>query len=207
MMTQILVGLVALMVLVLLVPFHARARGWLHGGSAAGAVDIRWGAGLLALRLSSEDGLTARLLGVPLPPIRFRSGRPRSRSRDRRARGRKAGKTPQDGKRPGAAALLRHRGDLLHMALQLARPLRLRLRLAGIVGTGDPAEVALLAGIGRAAGGRPGVTLDLEWDWVEEVLELEGELSARIWVAHLLGVAAALWLRPENRVALRAVRG
>jgi hypothetical protein len=93
------------------------------------------------------------------------------------------------------------------MAVRLARPLRLQVRIAGTVGTGDPADMVLLAAIARAAGDLPSVELDLEWDWVDEALELDGELSARIWVGHLLCAAVALFLRRENRAALRAVRG
>lgn len=213
MILQLLLGLLAvlaaLLALVVLVPFHAQAQGAIHGGSADGAIEIRWGAGLFALRLSSADGLAARLLGIPLPRFGARQGRPRSRSRrqDRRQRERGMREASRARKGPRAGALLRHGGDLLRMAVRLARPLRLRVRIAGTVGTGDPADVALLAAIARAAGDLPGVELDLGWDWVDEALELDGELSARIWVAHLLCAAAALFLRRENRAALRAVRG
>jgi hypothetical protein len=213
MIAQLLLGLLAavgaLLALVVLVPFHARAGGAVHGESAAGAAEVRWGPGLLALRLSSADGLTARLLGIPLPRLWSRRGVRRSPGRRRggpeRERGRR--EAPRARKRPGAGAVLRHRGALLRMAVRLARPLRLRVRIAGTVGTGDPADVALLAAIARAARDLPGVELDLEWDWVDEALELDGELSARIWVAHLLCAAAALLLRRENRAALRAMRG
>jgi hypothetical protein len=184
---QLLLGLLAalavLLALVVLVPFHARARGALHGESAAGAAEVRWGPGLLALRLSSADGLTVRLLGIPLPRFGSRPGRRRWRGRRRGRRERERGmrEASRARKRPRAAALLRHRGALLRMAVRLARPLRLRVRIAGTVGTGDPADVALLAAIARAARDLPGLELDLEWDWVDEALELDGELSARIW--------------------------
>lgn len=203
--------LAALLALLLLVPFYARARGSIHGGSAEGAVEAAWGPGLVALRLSSGDGLRVRLLGIPLPRLRLGQERSRSRRqrRERKAARRKErpGEKQQEWRQPRAGALLRHRAAFLRMALELARPLRLRLRIAGTVGTGDPADVALLAALARAAGELPGVALDVTWDWVDEVVELDGELSARIWIIHLLGAAAALWLRRENRAALRAVRG
>jgi hypothetical protein len=213
MILQLLLGLLAvlaaLLALVVLVPFHAQAQGAIHGWSADGAIEIRWGAGLLALRLSSADRLAAHLLGIPLPRFWARRGRPRSRSRrqDRRERERGMRVASRARKGPRADALLRHRGDLLRMAVRLARPLRLQVRIAGTVGTGDPADMVLLAAIARAAGDLPSVELDLEWDWVDEALELDGELSARIWVGHLLCAAVALFLRRENRAALRAVRG
>jgi hypothetical protein len=92
------------------------------------------------------------------------------------------------------------------MLLRLGRTLRLRLRVSGFVGTGDPADTALLFAQLRALRALPGVKLDLEPDWLEEELELDAEGSARISVGHLLVVAAALLWARENRLALRAMR-
>lgn len=215
MIAQVLIGLVAavaaLVALVVLVPFHLRAEGALRDGSAAAAAEVGWGPGLLGLRLDSASGLTVRLLGLPLPrlrplrPGRQRPGRRRAR-REKKERERRR-RPARGGGRGRLDRLLRHRGELLRMALRLARPLRLRGKIRGRVGTGDPADVALLAALARAAGGAPGVELDLAWDWLDEVLDLDGELSARLWIVHLLGVALPLLVRRESRAALSAVRG
>lgn len=216
MIAQVLIGLVAavaaLVALVVLVPFHLRAEGALRDGSAAGAAEVWWGPGLLGLRLDGVSGVTVRLLGIPLPrlgplrPGRRRPGRRRRARREKKERERR--RPPARGRGRGRLGrLLRHRGELLRMALRLAGPLRLRARVRGRVGTGDPADVALLAALVRAAGGAPGVELDLTWDWIDEVLDLDGELSARLWIVHLLGVALVLLVRRESRAALWAVRG
>jgi hypothetical protein len=91
------------------------------------------------------------------------------------------------------------------MALRSARALHLRLRVEGVVGTGDPADTALVSGLARLLEEIPGVEMAVDWEWLEEELELRLEGSARIWIAQMLGIAAMLMLARENRMALRAV--
>jgi hypothetical protein len=76
----------------------------------------------------------------------------------------------------------------------------------GVVGTGDPADTALLFGAVRALQELPGVELDLRPDWLDEELEIDARASVRIWIADLLVVVVALLLVRENRAALREVR-
>jgi hypothetical protein len=88
------------------------------------------------------------------------------------------------------------------MAARLVRALHLRVRAGGRVGTGDPADTAALGAVAAALGALPGVELAVELDWVEEALELEVELAARIWIAELLAVAALILLERGHRRAL-----
>jgi hypothetical protein len=92
------------------------------------------------------------------------------------------------------------------MLARLALALRLRLRVSGIVGTGDPADTAFLFAILRAVRELPGVQLEVQSAWIDEELELDAEGSARVWIIHLMVVAAALLWARENRTALRAIR-
>jgi hypothetical protein len=191
-------GLLGLLLLVALVPFQAQGSASIHQASLMGAAGVEWGGGLVALRISSERGLAFRLLGVSIPWKRSRRDEAREEQR-RKKRGREPGKRG----RPRTA--LSHGRALLGMVARLARALRLRLRVNGTVGTGDPADTALLAGLAQLVERVPGLELDLGWEWLDEQLDLDAEGSARIWIAQLLWVAAALLLVRENRAALRAM--
>jgi hypothetical protein len=123
---------------------------------------------------------------------------------------------PKPGKkkkaRAGALDRLRaglaERAAFQRMAVRLVRAVHLRLRGSGRIGTGDPAEGAALFAALRALEELPGVELALELDWVEEALEVEVEIGARVWIAELLAVAALLLLERPNRRALRvAING
>jgi hypothetical protein len=91
------------------------------------------------------------------------------------------------------------------MAARLLGALHLSLRLRGRLGTGDPADTVALVGLLQAARALPGVQLEVEIDWLDEVLEGEAEGSARVWLAEVLAVAALLLLRREHRSALWAL--
>jgi hypothetical protein len=206
--TGLLLALGALLALLLLAPFHLRAEGAVGEDGAAGALQVRWGPGLAAVRLSSTAGLEAWIFGLPLPGLgaamrRLRRRKPSPRKEPRPAK--KQPRTPKE--RAPRRALLGHRRSLATMAARLARPLRLRARISGRLGTGDPADTAALAGLCRAVERLPGVELRLELDWIDEVVELEGALSARIWIVHLLGAALSLLPSREHRAALRAAMG
>jgi len=191
--------LLGLLLLVAAVPFHARATGAVHDGEVSGAVWIGWGWGLLSVNVAA-GGAAVRVAGVRVVRLDGRRGGKRSApaEKERRDAGgeRWAGRLRRS---------VRARRPLLRMAARLARALRLRLRLAGSLGAGDPADTAALVALARLLEAVPGVELPLEFDWLDEVVELEAEGSARIWVAELAAAAAVLLLERENRAALRVV--
>lgn len=196
---SIALGLLGFLLLVTLVPFQARASASIHGASLMGTAEVAWGWGLFAFRISGERGLTVRVFGIPLPRLwkRHRREAREERRRKKRTRGSRERRRPRLALRRGRA--------LLHMAARLASALRLRLRVKGTLGTGDPADTALLAGLARLVDRVPGVQLALDWEWLDERLDLDADGSARIWIAQLLcATAALLWVR-ENRAALWAV--
>jgi hypothetical protein len=201
----ILWAFLGLVLLLALLPFRAFAAGSVHDGEPAGALRIDWGPWLLALELHSSRRVVVRLLGVPV--ARFAMGARKPGKREPRAR-----KAAPEGKRKGDAirrlrAGFAEREAFQRMAARLVRALHLRLRAAGRVGIGDPADTAALAALLAALETLPGVELAIDLDWVEEELELELELAARLWIVELLAVAALLLLDRAHRRALRLTLG
>jgi hypothetical protein len=203
----ILGALLGFVLLLVLLPFRAFAAGSVHDGLPAGAVRIDWGLWLLALELESSRRVTLRLLEFPV--LRFRVGTKEPREEERRERARRP--KPEKVRKAGAVQRLRaayaDRAAFGRMAARLVGALHLRLRGSGRIGIGDPADTVALAGLLAALAAAPGVELALELDWVEEALELELELAARIWIAEMLGVAALLLLDRAHRRALRLALG
>lgn len=194
----ILLGLAALLLLLIWVPFQVRAAGALTFESVSGEALAQWGWGLVQVRLSSDQGLRLRVLGLAVRIRRRRRGASEEAPKD------EAEKTRAHARR---WPRLEQPGRLFRMAGRALGALHLRLCVDGVVGTGDPAQTAFLLPLLGQLERLPGVKLDLEWDWLEERLELEAEGSARIWIAELLWTALTLILVRENRAVLRALRG
>jgi hypothetical protein len=189
-----------LVLVMLALPFHASARGVMHLTGVSGTARIAWAFGLAAVTIR-RGGFVLRLAGLPV--LRGRSGRGR---RERRRE--KRDQEPEKGGKSAPARVrsaFAHRGALVRMALRLVRALHLRLRVRGRVGTGDPADTAAISGLLLAARSLPGVGVEVETDWLDEVLEGEAEGSARVWVPELTVVAALLLLAREHRAAVRAL--
>ena len=195
-----------LALLVILLPFRARATGSVHDGAPAGEARVDWALGLLSLEVDPHR-VALRVVEIPVArfPLAARrergKERRRARPRARRLEERRAG-TPAR-----VRAVLAEREALQGLAARLARALHLRVRARGRIGAGDPADTAALVALAAALGTLPGVELALGTDWVEEALELDLELAARIWIAQLLAIAAAVALDRRGRRALRAAFG
>src|SRR5574341_257132 len=203
----ILYALLGLVLLLVLVPFRARASGSVQVGVPAGAARVDWGLWLLAVEVDSNRRLTLRLLELPVARFTLRAARePGKERRPRKAKPERKGKAGAGGLQRLRAAVA-EREPFQGMAARLARALHLRLRASGRVGIGDPADTAALWALLAALRALPFVELAIELEWVEEALELELELSARIWLAELLVVAALLLLARSNRRALRLAFG
>jgi hypothetical protein len=204
----VLWAVLGLVLLVVLVPFRARASGSVHDGAPAGEARVDWGLGLLSVTVDARRRVAVRVAELPVARFDLRTRGERDGKGGRRRRRREA-ERPR--KKAGAPARLRAvlgEGEAFRgMAARLARALHLRLRASGRVGAGDPADTAALAALVAALGALPGVELALGLDWVDEALELDLELAARIWMAELLAVAAVLLLARPHRRALRAAFG
>ncbi len=204
----ILYAVLGLVLLVVLVPFRASASGSVHDGAPAGEARVDWGLGLLSVGIDARRRVALRVVKIPVARFDLVTTGER-RKKDRRRRRLREAK--REKKKAGALARLRavlaEREGFRGMAARLTRALHLRVRASGQVGTGDPADTAALGALTAALGTLPGVELALGLDWVEEALELDLELAARIWIAELLVVAAPLLLARRHRRALRAAFG
>lgn len=204
----ILSAVLGLVLLVVLLPFRARAAGSVHDGAPAGEARVDWGLGLLSGSVDARRRVALRVAGIPVArfDLRTRGERGKKDRRRRRPRGER-----REEKRAGTPARLRAalaEGEAFRgTAARLARALHLRARARGRVGTGDPADTAALGALVTALGTMPGVELAIGLEWIEEALDLDLELAARIWIAELLVAAAPLLLVRRRRRALRAAFG
>ncbi len=199
----VLLVLLGVLLAVVVLPFHVRGRAAVHDSSPTAAVRLHWAWGFLGFELSTS-GAFLRVAGLRVWRFRKRS----KRDREEKAEKGEEEESDEKPKKPVLARLKaqwRHRQVLMRILARVARPLRLRLRISGVVGTGDPADTAMLLGALRLLAELPGVEVDVGCDWLDEELEIDVEGSARVWLLHLLGVAAAVLVVRENRVALRAV--
>lgn len=202
-----------LLLLVLLFPFHLRARGAVRDGEPSGLADARWAFGVVAVA-AVPDGLVLRVAGLRVwrrgwrelfgeakadgtAQKRAEKGEDGKAERRREAKG--------EGRGGRGRALRDHRRALLRMLARFGRALHLRLRAAGVVGLYDPVDTAALVSALRLIGQVPGVELALEIDWLDGTLEGEAEGSARVWVPELLAVAVGFLLRRESRTAAWAL--
>jgi hypothetical protein len=197
----LLIVALGLVLVLLLVPFHARASGRVRlQGDQDDVLDGRfrlaWGAGFLSLNGSPAHGILVRVLGIRLARLGPGAG---PKAQEKRATRKK--KRPD---RPGRGAgwFWRHRQVLLGAGMRILRTLHLRGELRGAIGLEDPADMAIVHGLLDLAA-RAGLGVAVECDYLEPRLDLAGELGLRFWPAETLVVAVGQWLRPELRAALK----
>ncbi len=206
----LLYAVLGLVLLLVLVPFRLRASGSVHDAAPDGLARVDWGLGLLAAEIDPSRRVTLRVAEIPVVRFALRTAREPGKDRSRR-RPRKARREGKERAKAGALQRLRaalaEREAFRRIAARLARALHLRLRASGRVGIGDPADTVALGALLAALGALPGVELAIGLDWVEETLEVDLELAARIWIAELLAIAAPLLLVRSHRRALRLAFG
>jgi hypothetical protein len=201
----LLVVVAGLLVLLLVMPLRFGARGAIDeadGLSWQGRV--AWGFGLVTFR-AVPDGMTLFILGIPIwrrrPGGRRRKPERKKEKPDKQRKPRK----PKSGR--GLRWLLLRRRLLLAIAGRYLRALHLEGRIEGLVGLPDPDQTArlhqLLVALDAAL---PAGFLDIEVDWVEEVVALRGRLEGWVWPLQIAGITLALFLDAKTRRALRAPR-
>jgi hypothetical protein len=205
----VIYALLGLLLLVLLLPFRAGAFGSLHDGEPSGVARVDWGFGLLGVELDTGRRVGLRVAWLPVARFTMREKREKPESPPEKAKPGKKVKKKQAkaGALDRLRAALAERAAFRHIAARIVRAVHLRARASGRIGTGDPADAAALFALLQLLRELPGVELELELDWVEEALDLEVEVGARIWIAELLAVAALLLLERPNRRALRVAIG
>jgi len=172
-------GLPGLLLLLLLVPAGVSVRGAVHDLDMEGDLRVWWG--LEAIRVPVKTGK-------------------KGRGSDGTSRSRSSG--------PGLRWLLRHRRVLLRAALRLLGPMRPEGRVAGSLGTWDPADTAAVFAVLRMMEGRMDrLHVDLVPRYVDEGWDLEGRLRIRVWPIRTAAAALGLLLRRDMRRALTTARG
>jgi len=201
----ILLGLLALLLALILLPFRLEAVGLVDSESegpwlpvdARARLQASWAFGFISASWSTFAGGELRLCGIRL----WRQGDESGEEEEEPGEdGKKKKKKKKERKGSyGPRWALRHRETMLRILGRVLRALRIRLEVAGALGLGDPGDTAVVAAVLRQIhAALPGAELDIHVDYLEEVLVLHGRLSGRIWLAYLAGIA--LWELPRRDV-------
>lgn len=193
-------GLVACIVGALIaVPFRVRAAGVLGDEAVHGAAAGSWLFGLIGFYAATHQGVFLLLFGRPVhrfePDDEEKKAEKKAKKKakkdeKRRKKKEKKKKKPQKTTGDRIQWLLSHERTLGRLGLRSLATFRLRLRIEGTVGLGDPADTAALMMALRAIERRsPAAWIDVQPDYLDETIDLEGEVSARLWILAILGVA------------------
>jgi hypothetical protein len=193
----VILALVAgLVSLVVAAPFRVRAAGVLSDDEVHGVVTGTWLLGLVGLYAASHQGVFLLLFGRPVwrfePDGEEKKAEKKAKKADKRRKKKekkkekkkKAKKTVAD-----RATWFRSHGSTLgRLALRALSTLRLRLRIDGTIGLADPADTAALMTALRMVERRSAAAwIDVQPDYLDETTDLEGEVSARLWILAILG--------------------
>ncbi len=177
--------LFGVVVAALVIPTEVAAEGIVSPDLLDGSADVWWAWGLVRVHADPADGVVLRLAGLRVWTVRGapepKEPRP-PKKRDDKERSKRT--------RPSARMVIR-------IARRALASLRLRLRVVGRIGVGDPYETAKLFGTLLAADRLlPGLDArGVEIDWLEPVVDLDGQLRGRIWPVAIAWIAAAEWWR------------
>ena len=182
--------LVGLLLLVLLVPLRFAARGVFTEELVDGSADVDWGFGFLAVHAAPADGLVVRLAWLAVYRTTRRGLPAPSEAEEAPEQADEPPKKPRKKKKKKRRWQPRLR-TVLRASRRLLRSLRLRARLAGRFGTGDPADTAYVFGALAAARQlAPGIdTRNLTIDWIEPACDLDGQVQGRVWPAAIAWIA------------------
>jgi hypothetical protein len=226
----ILAGLLGVLLILVVVPVHVRCRGSVRGLDADGVAEVRWGWGFFKVVASPGVIAEAHLVGLRVWRYRPKSPEEQERERkaEEKARGkarRKDDKTKKKkkakeqekekekekkskakgagkvGRSFDALSKWRHRKALLELIRRMLGTLRLSLEVEGRLGLGDPADTAITVTIIRQLDIRMShVRLLIQPDYEQDVLDLDGGFSGRLWLIHIAFVfVAALFDRDIRR--------
>jgi len=189
--TGAILGLVllALVLALLFVPWHVHAAGWVHNWSASGRLEGRWGWGLLSITASPEEGLWVHLLGLRLKKLELAAGRKKKRQKEKKKR--------------GVRFSIPRLRTLLYTIRRLLGTIRFSGWIAGSFGFDDPGDTGIAAEILRQlARAVPGLEIAASPNYMDSVLDLQGEIRVRLWPVHTALIFLLLMLRRDQRKAL-----
>ncbi len=197
-----------LLLLLFVVPFTLGARGWVSGLSAAGDAAFRWGFGFLTLRISSEQGIEVRLFGLRVyrTTVAAMAGKEKDKEKDKEKESEKKRPKEKGGKKPGKGFRLTYVRRLVSMVVRVLKSVRLKGWVAGVIGIGDPAETAAVAAVlDQLNGRRGGFTMEVTPDWLDERVDLQGDVRLCFWLPRTALVCIWILLDRENRRVLRSI--
>jgi len=204
-----IVGVLVLLVLVM--PISVRASGAAADSELELELRGSWAFGLFAVRWRMFHGAAVYLFGARVARIRPDTPEKKAETRRKRAekKARKAERALRKRQKPkkkrGPTWAWRHRRTLWRATLRVIRTLHIDGRVAGVVGMSDPDHTAWLGvAIDQLADRLPPGTIDVEVDYMDEVLAVGGHIQSRVWPIEVLVVLAAVRFGGEMRRALRA---
>lgn len=189
----VLLLLGGLLLVILLVPIHLSANGELADWNPDGQASIRWGWGFLAVSVAPKQGATLRFIGLRI----YRFKLEKTEKKEKKEKPDKPTK-----KRKGIRWGWRNR----RFFLRLVSAFHLRGGIWGTFGAGDPADTAhVTQQILRPLENRLSrFELCIEPNYLDEVLDVRGQLSSSIWPMEFVGVFLAAVVRGESRRVLFA---
>lgn len=202
----VLIAVAAVAGLALLMPLTFRVAGAADDDDGLSwKARVAWGFGVVALH-AGNDGGVLRLLGVPV--WRFDGERAKRREERRDKKRKKPNKRAKPGERAEARGLawwLSRRHLLVTIIGRYLRALHVRGEVEGVVGLANPDDTArlyqVLAAIDVVL---PEGVLAVEVDWVEEVVQLRGQVGGWIWPLQVVAITAWLFLDRATWRALKA---
>ncbi len=199
-----------LIVLLLVVPFEIGGKGWLNGLAGGGEAGFVWGFGFLSMRVASEGDVELRIVGLrvystTVAELRERQESPEKAEKKAAKKAKKAARRDAKKQRKGGFRLS-HVRPLLGVVVRVLKSVRLRGWIAGMVGTGDPAETAAVAALLEQLNGQGGeFELMISPNWVDEVLDVQGDVRLGFWLPRMAQVAILILLDRESRTVLRSI--
>lgn len=186
------------------VPLTFKAGGCLRAEDRRLEARIAWGWGLLAAAIGINGRKTSfglRLAGIAIPVSRKGPGTVRAKKTGKKT-GKKAGRKGERHRFSLSTVNTVLNRKLLTVVLgylkRLSGSLRLRLRLSGVYGTGDPALTGLIVGL-IAALRADHLNLDLDADFSGPILDVAGETSGRVVPIVILWLTIRLFLAEPVR--------
>ena len=189
-----------LLFVLLLIPVSAAAEGWIAGTHASGEVEFSWAWGLVGGWASPAEGVWLKIFGFRVYRVKPDKEKSDKKKRDKKKKGKKKRR-----KRKEKMTLAQGK-KLMGLGVRLLKTLWFQGRIGGVVGMDEPAATAMLTeSLGILDRWFPLFAIQVSPDWVDEVLELDGEVRFTIWPAYTVSVALAMLLRKETRVLLRSL--
>ena len=175
----------------LVVPFRFALRASLSDDGVDGLAEVMWGFGAVRACATPDGVASVRLFGRTVYRFTPRTAPKRASTEPSDVSSRAAWRPPWR----VAWRVLR----------RVLRSLRLRARVSGRLGTGDPAETARLHGLLVASREllRGVDTRALRVDWMDAVIDLEGRVEGRVWLAAIAWIVASelarsRWVHPTQ---------